>query len=50
MLFRSGVHLLRGLTTGQLDPTLLVDVAYLVALGLVGLLILERRLARLLLP
>ena len=45
-----GVHLLRGLTTGQLDPTLLVDVAYLVGLGLVGLLILERRLARLLLP
>ena len=45
-----GVHLLRGLTTGALDPSLLVDVAYLAGLGVVGLAVMQRRLTRLLLP
>ena len=45
-----GVHMLRELTTGHVDPVLLVDVAYLVAMGAAGFLVLERRLARLLLP
>ncbi len=44
-----GIHLLRGLTTAELSPLLLADVAYLVAIGLVGLLIVERRLRKLLL-
>ncbi|MDQ3937215.1 MAG: ABC transporter permease [Chloroflexota bacterium] len=44
-----GVHLIRGLTTGNIEPTLLVDVAYLVVLGLIGLAIVSRRLGRLLL-
>lgn len=44
-----GVDLIRGLTTGNLGPQLLVDVAYLVVLGLVGLAITGRRLDRLLL-
>jgi lipooligosaccharide transport system permease protein len=44
-----GVHLLRGLTLGELNPMLLVDVAYLVMIGLVGVLIVERRLRKLLL-
>jgi lipooligosaccharide transport system permease protein len=44
-----GVHLLRGLTTGDIGPMLLVDVGYLVALGVLGTLVTARRLDRLLL-
>lgn len=44
-----GVHLIRGLTTGVLDAGLLVDCAYLLALGLVGVAITRARLDRLLL-
>jgi lipooligosaccharide transport system permease protein len=44
-----GVDLVRGLTTGSLEPAMLVHVAYLAAMGLVGLAIASRRLERLLL-
>ncbi len=44
-----GVHLIRGLTTGAADWTVLIDVAYLTVLGLVGLAVTSRRLGRLLL-
>ena len=44
-----GVHLVRGLTTGAIEPMLLVDVLYLLTLGGIGLLIVSRRLGRLLL-
>jgi lipooligosaccharide transport system permease protein len=44
-----GVDLIRGLTTGNVGPDLLVHVAYLAAMGLVGLAITSRRLERLLL-
>jgi len=44
-----GVHMIRALTTDQLDPAILVDVAYLVVLGLIGLAITSRRMGRLLL-
>jgi lipooligosaccharide transport system permease protein len=44
-----GVDLVRGLTTGVLEPGMLVHVAYLVAMGLIGLVITSRRLERLLL-
>ena len=44
-----GVHLLRALTTGDVDLTLLADVAYLVAMGLVGVAVASRRLGLLLL-
>jgi lipooligosaccharide transport system permease protein len=44
-----GVHLIRGLTTGDIGPMLLVDVLYLVVMGLVGTFITSRRLRRLLL-
>lgn len=44
-----GVHLIRGFTTGQIEPTLLLDVAYLTVLGVVGLTIVNRRLGKLLL-
>jgi lipooligosaccharide transport system permease protein len=43
-----GVHMLRALTTWTPDATLLLDVAYLVALGLLGLAITSRRLQKLL--
>jgi lipooligosaccharide transport system permease protein len=43
-----GVHLIRALTTGTPDAVLLVDVAYLVAMGMIGLAITSRRLTRLL--
>jgi lipooligosaccharide transport system permease protein len=43
-----GVHLIRALTTGTPDATLLVDVAYLLALGTIGLAITSRRLVKLL--
>jgi lipooligosaccharide transport system permease protein len=44
-----GVNLLRGLTTGEVGWELLVNVTYLVVMGLVGLAITSRRLAVLLL-
>jgi len=44
-----GVHLIRGLTTGEIEPMLLVDVAYLLILGFIGLAIVSRRLGHLLL-
>jgi lipooligosaccharide transport system permease protein len=44
-----GTDLIRGFTTGVLDPSMIVDVAYLVAMGLIGLTIVSRRLDRLLL-
>ena len=44
-----GVDLVRGLTTGALGPGMLVHVAYLTAMGLIGLAITSRRLERLLL-
>jgi lipooligosaccharide transport system permease protein len=43
-----GVHLIRALTTGTPDATLLVDLAYLLAMGTVGLAITSRRLGKLL--
>jgi lipooligosaccharide transport system permease protein len=44
-----GVDLIRSLTTGAVDPSILWHVAYLTVMGLVGLVIVERRLDRLLL-
>jgi lipooligosaccharide transport system permease protein len=44
-----GVDLLRALVVGHLDASLLVHVAYLAAMGLIGLAIVARRLDRLLL-
>jgi lipooligosaccharide transport system permease protein len=44
-----GVDLVRGLTTGALEPGMLVHVAYLVTMGIIGLAITSRRLERLLL-
>ena len=44
-----GVNLLRSLTVGEISPVLLFHVAYLVAMGIVGLAITARRLDRLLL-
>jgi lipooligosaccharide transport system permease protein len=44
-----GTHLLRGLTTGVIEPEMIVDVVYLLGLGLVGLAIVRRRLDKLLL-
>jgi lipooligosaccharide transport system permease protein len=44
-----GVDLVRGLTTGALEPGMLVHVAYLLTMGVVGLAITSRRLERLLL-
>ena len=44
-----GVELLRSLTTGSVGPGLLVNVAYLAALGLVGAWIASRRVEKLLL-
>ncbi len=44
-----GVHMLRSLTTGAVDASLLVDVGYLVVLGVVCVSIAARRLDRLLL-
>jgi lipooligosaccharide transport system permease protein len=39
-----GIDLIRGLTTGVIGPGLLVDVAYLVALAVVGVTIAAMRL------
>lgn len=44
-----GVDLIRSLTVGSISPALLVHVAYLSAMGLVGLAVVSRRLDRLLL-
>jgi lipooligosaccharide transport system permease protein len=44
-----GVALMRGLTTGLLSWSMLVDVAYLAALGALGVVVAARRLERLLL-
>ncbi len=44
-----GVDLLRSLVVGHLDATLLLHVAYLLVMGVIGLVIVERRLDRLLL-
>jgi lipooligosaccharide transport system permease protein len=44
-----GVHLIRALTTGTPDATLLIDLAYLLAMGTIGLAITSRRLGKLLL-
>jgi lipooligosaccharide transport system permease protein len=44
-----GVDLIRGLTTGAVGPGLLVHVAYLAAMGLLGLAVASRRLEKLLL-
>ena len=43
-----GVHLIRALTTGTPDATVLIDVAYLLAMGTIGLAITSRRLVKLL--
>jgi lipooligosaccharide transport system permease protein len=43
-----GVHLIRALTTGTPDASLLFDVVYLLGLGIIGLAIVSRRLSRLL--
>jgi lipooligosaccharide transport system permease protein len=44
-----GVHLVRGLTTGVIEPMLLADCLYLFVLGVIGLSITSRRMGRLLL-
>lgn len=44
-----GTDLIRGFTTGVLGPSMIVDVVYLVAMGLIGLTIVSRRLDKLLL-
>lgn len=44
-----GVDLLRSLTTGSIGPWLLLDIAYLVTLGVTGLAVAAARLQRLLL-
>lgn len=44
-----GVELLRSLALGVIGPELLVHVVYLVVMGLIGLVVVDRRLARLLL-
>jgi lipooligosaccharide transport system permease protein len=44
-----GVQLLRSLALGSIEPGLLANVAYLVVMGLLGLVVVDRRLARLLL-
>jgi len=44
-----GVHLIRALTTGTPDVWIAVDVAYLLAMGLIGLAVVSKRLNKLLL-
>jgi lipooligosaccharide transport system permease protein len=44
-----GVDLIRSLTVGAISPILLVHVAYLLVMGIAGLLVVSRRLDRLLL-
>lgn len=44
-----GVHLIRAITTGAVDPAVAVDIAYLAVMGLVGVFVVSRRMKRLLL-
>ena len=44
-----GVDLIRSLTVGAISPVLLVHVAYLAIMGVIGLVVVSRRLDRLLL-
>jgi lipooligosaccharide transport system permease protein len=44
-----GVHMLRAFSTGDVDPMVLVDIAYLSVMGLIGMAITARRLRILLL-
>ncbi len=44
-----GIELVRSLTTGTVGPFQLVNVAYLAAMGLVGMFIASRRIDKLLL-
>jgi lipooligosaccharide transport system permease protein len=44
-----GVHMLRSFTTGDVGPMVLLDVAYLGAMGVIGVAITSRRLRLLLL-
>jgi lipooligosaccharide transport system permease protein len=44
-----GVHMLRSFTTGDVGPTVLIDVVYLVVLGMLGVAVTSRRLRKLLL-
>ncbi len=44
-----GIELVRSLTTGTVGPFQLVNVAYLLAMGLVGMFIASRRIDKLLL-
>jgi lipooligosaccharide transport system permease protein len=44
-----GVHMLRAFSTGEVDPTVLLDIAYLSGVGLIGVAITARRLRGLLL-
>ena len=48
-LYRS-MDLIRGLTTGVIGPSIVLDIGYLLAMGLIGLAIVSRRLDKLLLP
>lgn len=47
-LYRA-VHMLRSFTTGQVDATVIIDIVYLGAMGLIGIAITSRRLRKLLL-
>ena len=44
-----GVHMLRSLTTGTVDATILIDVAYLTVMGAIGIAVTSRRLRSLIL-
>ena len=44
-----GVDLIRALVTGHIDISILVHVVYLTVMGLIGLMVVARRLNRLLL-
>ena len=44
-----GVHMMRAFSTGQVDETVLIDIAYLAIVGFVGVSITARRLRGLLL-
>jgi lipooligosaccharide transport system permease protein len=48
-LYRS-TDLIRALTTGIIGPSVIVDVVYLLVMGLLGLVVVARRLDKLLLP
>jgi lipooligosaccharide transport system permease protein len=44
-----GVALIRGLTLGIIEPVLLLHAGFLLVMGIVGLLVASRRVARMLL-